>query len=229
MSHVIYLLSPREKGSESEPDWSPRTQSTSTYAAIVRVWRISSLVRAIFIEKHLTLRGACLMNARRCRSSSRWGYNFAHKCGCRTRICKVRLRRACLYSHLAGLLWSVTLVSKLPSSLHPVWRSYSFLLQGNTLEGFSYCWRLFATFLPDCGSANQELFLRPMWHHLYWPCVIYWWLWNWNSPCHRRAVRSHLFAATRRFELVADYWLCWITHLEFWMIVELETNDTSLD
>lgn len=94
MSHVIYLLSPREKESESEPDWSPRTQSTSTYVAIVRVWSISSLVRAIFIEKHLTLRGACLMNARRCCSSSRWGYNSAHKCGRRTRICKVRFLRA---------------------------------------------------------------------------------------------------------------------------------------
>lgn len=94
MSHVIYLLCPREKESESEPDWSPRTQSTSTYVAIVRVWSISSLVRAIFIEKHLTLRGACLMNARRCRSSSRWGYNSAHKCGRCTRICKVRLQCA---------------------------------------------------------------------------------------------------------------------------------------
>lgn len=72
-----------------------------------------------------------------------------------------------LHSHLASLLLSVMLISKLPSCSHPGRRScsYSFSLQGNQVEGSSYCWRLFSTYLPICGSANQELLLRPMWNH----------------------------------------------------------------
>lgn len=154
MSHVIYLLSPREKESESEPDWSPRTQSTSTYVAIVRLWSISSLVRAIFIEKHLTLRGACLMNARRCRSSSRWGYNSAHKCGRRTRICKVRLQFAFCTRTWQAFHEVWRWFPKLPSWFHPRWGSCR-----ATVEGISYCWRLFTAFLPVCGLPNH-----------YWHC-----------------------------------------------------------
>lgn len=170
MSHVIYLLCPREKESESEPDWSPRTQSTSTYVAIVRVWSISSLVRAIFIEKHLTLRGACLMNARRCHSSSRWGYNSAHKCGRCTRICKVWLQCAfCPHTWQAfNELWRWFLNChhfpiQIDAPTHFYCRATGLRLS-RTIGGFSP--RLS---LPVCGSANQELLLRLMWHHLYWP------------------------------------------------------------
>lgn len=126
------------------------------------------------------------MNARRCRSSSRWGYNSAHKCGRRARICEVWLRHAFCTRAWQGLceVWRwflnclhVSFQGDGPPHTHSHCRATE-LRVSRTVGGFSLHFWLYVTRPIKswfCISCDTIILAR----------VIYWWLWSWNSPCHR--------------------------------------------